>query len=101
MSYKLHMLGWSHASIPVMGIRIYRSMLHLLEGMPETALLVRDGPMAGVISLHDDFVNLIAKTELAYDLQKGVVVFPDEVFKAGMAELIEEQKKQYAKRLTQ
>lgn len=101
MTYKLHMLGWAQASIPVMGIRVYRSMLHLLEGMPETALLVRDGPMAGVISLSDDFVNLVAKAHLSFDLEKGVVVFPDDDFKAEMATLINEQKKLYAKRLTQ
>ena len=93
MTANLHHLKWSHAAVAVMGIRIYKSMVYILERLPETSLLVGEDLSTGKMTLKPEVIKIIAETPMSFDKTKGVVVFDEEFFARKIEEILEFEKK--------
>ena len=91
MTMELHKCGWAQANVVAMGIRIYKTMFAVIEGMPETTVLLTEDPVTHQSTFKDSMIDLIASTQMSYNREKGVMEIDEEAFKNAFNLLVQKE----------
>lgn len=91
MTMALQKIGWSQAFVVAMGIRVYRTMFAVIEGMPETTVLLTEDPVTHKSIFKDSMIDLIASTSMSYNREKGVMEVDEETFRKSLNLLVHKE----------